>query len=133
MFEATRSGYSPVCPSMASRSKSAWPLWRAYSSIMCTRIQRSDTGSPLGRRRLASVASESVFAAGCAEVASPNASLSAARLRSTEAFYWARIASPDIVCAASHSQSGVAFQSTSAQGVMRSRSCMTPTNQCSST
>ena len=28
-------GYSPVAPSMRSRRKSAWPLWRAYSSIMC--------------------------------------------------------------------------------------------------
>ena len=28
-------GYSPVAPSMRSRMKSAWPLWRAYSSIMC--------------------------------------------------------------------------------------------------
>ena len=28
-------GYSPVAPSMRSRSRSAWPRWRAYSSIMC--------------------------------------------------------------------------------------------------
>ena len=27
--------YSPVTPSMRSRIRSAWPLWRAYSSIMC--------------------------------------------------------------------------------------------------
>src|SRR5262249_26076829 len=27
--------YSPVAPSMRSRNRSAWPLWRAYSSIMC--------------------------------------------------------------------------------------------------
>ena len=27
--------YSPVTPSMDSRIRSAWPLWRAYSSIMC--------------------------------------------------------------------------------------------------
>ena len=26
---------SPVCPSIRSRSRSAWPLCRAYSSIMC--------------------------------------------------------------------------------------------------
>ena len=30
----------PVTPSMDSRIRSAWPLCRAYSSIMCTRIQR---------------------------------------------------------------------------------------------
>ncbi|GGT85067.1 hypothetical protein GCM10010289_00780 [Streptomyces violascens] len=28
--------YTPVVPSMRSRSRSAWPLWRAYSSIMWT-------------------------------------------------------------------------------------------------
>jgi hypothetical protein len=28
-------GYSPVTPSIRSRSRSAWPLCRAYSSIMC--------------------------------------------------------------------------------------------------
>ena len=38
---ASRAGrHSPVTPSTASRRKSAWPLWRAYSSIMCSRIQR---------------------------------------------------------------------------------------------
>lgn len=30
-----RSGQSPVAPSTRSRTRSAWPLWRAYSSIMC--------------------------------------------------------------------------------------------------
>ncbi len=30
-----RSAYSPVTPSIRSRMRSAWPLWRAYSSIMC--------------------------------------------------------------------------------------------------
>ena len=33
--------YSPVRPSMASRRRSTWPLWRAVSSIMCSRIHRS--------------------------------------------------------------------------------------------
>jgi hypothetical protein len=28
--------YTPVAPSMRSRIRSAWPLWRAYSSIMWT-------------------------------------------------------------------------------------------------
>ncbi|MCX4850256.1 hypothetical protein OHB19_33840 [Streptomyces sp. NBC_00893] len=28
--------YTPVVPSMRSRTRSAWPLWRAYSSIMWT-------------------------------------------------------------------------------------------------
>ncbi len=31
-----RKRYTPVAPSMRSRSRSAWPLWRAYSSIMWT-------------------------------------------------------------------------------------------------
>ena len=30
---AVGAGYSPVAPSIDSRSRSAWPLWRAYSSI----------------------------------------------------------------------------------------------------
>lgn len=33
-----RSGHSPVAPSIRSRSRSASPLWRAYSSIMCVRM-----------------------------------------------------------------------------------------------
>ena len=33
-------------PSIRSRSRSACPLWRAYSSIMCTSNSRSETGSP---------------------------------------------------------------------------------------
>ena len=36
-------------PSIRSRSRSAWPLCRAYSSIMCTSTQRSDS-TPLRRR-----------------------------------------------------------------------------------
>src|ERR1019366_2956883 len=32
--------YSPVCPSMDSRIRSAWPLCRPYSSIMWHRIHR---------------------------------------------------------------------------------------------
>ena len=39
----TPGGYSPVSPSTASRSRSAWPLWRAYSSTMCTSTHRSVT------------------------------------------------------------------------------------------
>ena len=27
-------GYSPTLPSIRSRKRSAWPIWRAYSSIM---------------------------------------------------------------------------------------------------
>ncbi|GEM_PF-2258679 len=30
-----RGRQSPVTPSIRSRMRSAWPLWRAYSSIMC--------------------------------------------------------------------------------------------------
>jgi len=40
--------HSPVWPSTTSRIKSACPLCRAYSSIMCTRIQRRLGDSPLG-------------------------------------------------------------------------------------
>ena len=38
--------HAPVTPSMPSRRKSAWPLWRAYSCIMCIITSRSDTCSP---------------------------------------------------------------------------------------
>jgi hypothetical protein len=38
--------YWPIRPSMRSRSRSACPLWRAYSSIMCTSSSRSEIGSP---------------------------------------------------------------------------------------
>ena len=53
-----RQHYSPVWPSVISRMKSAWPLWRAVSSIMWIRIQRSVRA--LGVRATAS--SESVSA-----------------------------------------------------------------------
>ena len=39
-------GQSPTVPSTSSRMRSAWPLWRAYSSIMWSMIQRRLTGSP---------------------------------------------------------------------------------------
>ena len=32
--------YWPTWPSIRSRSRSAWPQWRAYSSIMCTSTSR---------------------------------------------------------------------------------------------
>lgn len=32
--------YGPVCPSINSRRMSAWPVWRAVSSIMWIRIRR---------------------------------------------------------------------------------------------
>ena len=32
---STARDYSPVAPSIRSRSRSAWPRCRAYSSIMC--------------------------------------------------------------------------------------------------
>ncbi len=38
----TGAGYSPVRPSRCSRTRSAWPLWRAYSSIMWVTIQRRE-------------------------------------------------------------------------------------------
>src|SRR5215510_9953346 len=34
--------YVPTTPSITSRSRSAWPLCRAYSSIICTSTQRTD-------------------------------------------------------------------------------------------
>jgi hypothetical protein len=40
--------YSPSRPSIRSRSRSAWPLCRAYSSTMCTSTQRSDIGPRKG-------------------------------------------------------------------------------------
>ena len=39
--------YLSVAPSIRSRSRSAWPLWREYSSIMWLRIQRIDTSRPV--------------------------------------------------------------------------------------
>lgn len=41
-------GYSPTAPSMASRRRSAWPTWRAYSSITCSRTNRTSV-SPNSR------------------------------------------------------------------------------------
>ena len=35
-------GYSPVAPSNISRTRSAWPQWRAVSSTMWVRIQPSE-------------------------------------------------------------------------------------------
>ena len=46
--------YSPTTPSTVSRMRSAWPLCRAYSSIMCTRIHLRLGASPLGHVRGAS-------------------------------------------------------------------------------
>ncbi len=46
--------YSPVAPSTDSRMRSAWPLWRAYSSIMWSRIQRKLGAVPSGQVRWAS-------------------------------------------------------------------------------
>src|ERR687885_453009 len=40
--------YSPVAPSMASRMRSACPLWRAVSSIKCSMIHRSVWSPPGG-------------------------------------------------------------------------------------
>ena len=42
----TLTGHWPVDPSIDSRIRSAWPRWRAYSSIMCTMIHRMLSGSP---------------------------------------------------------------------------------------
>jgi Beta-lactamase len=45
--------HSPVCPSIDSRIRSAWPLCRAYSSIMWTRIQRRLGARPSSHARRA--------------------------------------------------------------------------------
>ena len=39
-------GYWPTRPSIRSRSRSAWPRWRAYSSIMWSITSRSATVVP---------------------------------------------------------------------------------------
>ena len=38
--------HQPTAPSTSSRIRSAWPLWRASSSITGTETQRNETGSP---------------------------------------------------------------------------------------
>ena len=100
-----------------SRMRSAWPQWRAYSSIMWTRIHRSDHGCS----RYRTVASGSC------------ASAIAARLRSIDARYkrWSSVGlSP---AAESRSQSGVACQSTPDHGSMRPSPSQHSRNQPCST
>ena len=46
------SAYSPVLPSTDSRMRSAWPLCRAYSSIMWQTIQRKLGARPSGQVRI---------------------------------------------------------------------------------
>ena len=60
---------SPTVPSTSSRMRSAWPLWRAYSSIMWSMIQRRLTGSP----RRTPVASSDSAAASMARARSHSA------------------------------------------------------------
>ena len=67
---AVRSGLLPTEPSIASRSRSACPLWRAVSSIMCSRIQRRENVPPVRRSVAADLMSRS-----------PPISTTAARLR----------------------------------------------------
>ena len=52
----------PVAPSIDSRIRSACPLWRAYSSIMCTRIQRRLRPSPVSWRRRIAISSSDAAA-----------------------------------------------------------------------
>ena len=42
LVNARRLAYWPTRPSMRSRNRSAWPLWRAYSSIMWTMSSQRD-------------------------------------------------------------------------------------------
>ena len=47
-LEGRAVGHSPVAPSMASRRRSAWPTWRAYSSITCSRTNRTSVSPNSG-------------------------------------------------------------------------------------
>lgn len=91
---------------MFSRSRSAWPLWRAYSSIMCTSIQRSVTRSPLRRGTTAWRSSPPSVRA--ISVCTRDASMASFQS-------WWRCSGVSWA-AEFHSQSESAFQSTSAQG-----------------
>jgi hypothetical protein len=68
-----RRGYSPVSPSTDSRSRSAWPLCRAYSSIMWHTIQRRLRARPSGQVRRA----------GCSRPPPASALVTRARERAT--------------------------------------------------
>ena len=60
---------SPTAPSTHSRRRSACPLWRAYSSIMCTSTQRCDTDArvrPVGQSRSTSRSSAAATTRLCA-------------------------------------------------------------------
>ncbi len=58
------STYSPMAPSMASRRRSAWPTCRAYSSIRCSRMNRTSLSPNSGlctRRETSSVTFANTF------------------------------------------------------------------------
>jgi hypothetical protein len=115
--------YSPVSPSTDSRSMSAWPLWRAYSSIMWHKIQRRLGTWPSGQARLAS----------WPRSPSASASASRARARSTLSCHSVNSSSGVSSAAVRHSQSGSAFQSTESHGSPSSRPCRSLANQLVST
>jgi hypothetical protein len=115
--------YSPVWPSTDSRSMSAWPLWRAYSSIMWHKIQRRLGTWPSGQARLAS----------WPRSPSASASVSRARERSTLSCHSVNSSSGVSSAAVRHSQSGSAFQSTESHGSPSARPCRSLTNQLLST
>jgi quercetin dioxygenase-like cupin family protein len=120
----TGRGYSPVAPSIDSRRRSAWPLWRAYSSIMWHKIQRRLGERPSGQVRLASWPSPSPRS---------SASATSARERSTARCHKAKSSPGESPAAVCHSQSGSAVQSTASHGGAYSRPRRERENQPSST
>ncbi len=104
---------SPVAPSMHSRIRSAWPLCRAYSSIMWTTIQRRLGDSPFGQGRRAKRS----------RPPSASASVTRERERATAACQIAWSCSGVFSAAESkcQSQSGSAGQSTVSNGGCQSR------------
>ena len=110
-----RRGYSPVSPSTDSRSRSAWPLWRAYSSIMWATIHRRLGARPSGQVRRAS----------CSRPPSPSA-LGDQRAGPGHRVLPEREQRVGGTCAAErHSQSRSARQSTPSRGGRGSPECKT--------
>ena len=63
--------HSPVAPSIRSRNRSAWPLWREYSSIMWTRIHLKLSPSSPGRVSTSSSEWAAAIASAAAHSRSP--------------------------------------------------------------
>jgi hypothetical protein len=119
----TLGAYSPTRPSTDSRRRSAWPLCRAYSSIMWHRIHRRLGARPSGQVRWASRS----------RPPSASASLTRTRERATASCQSALSCSGLSSAAECQSQSRSAFQSTVSHGGAGSRPCSALENQSSST